>query len=569
MAYKNKYENMSIIDALEKVNNKKMLLPDVQREYCWEPEDIEYLFESILSDYPIGSCIIWKTTGKIINDNKLNLYCFLDNCKKKRGERQKNDKNPSIVPNSDEFYIVLDGQQRITSMNIALKGIYSVLPKWKKKDKNSWIDKELYYDLDCYNNKDDDQYAKHFAFLSSNEISAGNYYKIKNLIKFKSSEEMECLDELKELGASKECIKDLFSLFKRLNSDSEDALVHYYCIKEDDYDKALDIFVKVNSTGVKLSKTDLLFSTLINGWNSGRDEIEKLLDTNNAKGEKFDFSKDYLMRLCLVLCDCDTNLKIQNFDKGIVNKIRNSWSSIVSSFSSLVDLLVVLGLSDDDLTSYNATMPLAYYIFKGGKFKDDYSKNEARKFISVSLAQGLFGVASNSALVETRRALQKIDCKKEPFALLLFNDVVLTGNRTFKVTESDIDLWLNKYQKGSGAFIFLTLLYPNCKLNQCSFHQDHLHPFDAFENKNIKVLGLDKDTISKWQNMRNLLPNLQLLEASENESKNKTPLKEWVNDNHTFEYWPNGVSLDLKDFELFFEERRKLIKNKFKELFGC
>ena len=46
---------------------------------------------------------------------------------------------------------------------------------------------------------------------------------------------------------------------------------NYYCIMENDYDEALDIFVRVNSTGRKLAKSDLLFSTLIDGWKAGKE----------------------------------------------------------------------------------------------------------------------------------------------------------------------------------------------------------------------------------------------------------------------------------------------------------
>ena len=84
-----------------------------------------------------------------------------------------------------------------------------------------------------------------------------------------------------------------------------------------------------------------------------------------------------------------------------------------------------------------------------------------------------------------------------------------------------------------------------------------------------KELGLNDDRIKEWQFKRNLLPNLQFLEGTENESKNKTPLKTWVEDDgNDFEYHPQGVSLELNDFDTFFEERRKLIKKELLKEFG-
>ena len=74
--------------------------------------------------------------------------------------------------------------------------------------------------------------------------------------------------------------------------------------------------------------------------------------------------------------------------------------------------------------------------------------------------------------------------------------------------------------------------------------------------------------MADWQKKRNLLPNLQFLEGSENESKNKTPLEDWIAEGNTIEYFPVGTSLKLKDFDAFFEARRILVKKELFKLFG-
>ncbi len=74
--------------------------------------------------------------------------------------------------------------------------------------------------------------------------------------------------------------------------------------------------------------------------------------------------------------------------------------------------------------------------------------------------------------------------------------------------------------------------------------------------------------MKEWQKKRNLLPNLQFLEGSENEHKNKTPLIQWVSEGNTFAYRPEGISLEFKDFDEFFKQRRKLIKIELATIFG-
>lgn len=574
MAMKNKYDDMSALDALKYVKNQNMLLPDIQREYVWESWEIEKLFESIVDEYPVGSCIIWKTSRANLNKEKPNLYFFLREFSK---GKSKNEKAPEVFNDDTDYYIVLDGQQRITSLNIALYGSYTSYKGGRGHawdNPKSWVTRELYYNLDFYNNpadeEDDENPKKRFAFLCDSDAAMGNWYKVKQLLAFDDLKTYT--EDLNANSYGKESIDDLSILFQRLHDSSDkdssgNGLVHYYCIIENDYDKALDIFVRVNSTGRKLAKSDLLFSTLIDGWKEGRDNIENLLKTMNSKGDGFRFSRDYLMRLALVLVDANTNLKIQSLENKTVTNIRTKWDAIKTASEALADLLADIGLSNETLTSYNATMPIAYYLYKGGKITDKDSKKETKKFLSVAMAKRLFGVASNSALNKTRNALKTVDCKKTSFKLSMFSGVTLTGGRNFLVTKNDVEYWLDHYEKGQNTYVLLSLLYPNLKLSQVTFHQDHCHPYVGFDNKNIKSLGLSELRVSDWQRKRNLLPNLQFLEGSENESKNKTPLKEWVAAGNTFEYCPADVSLELKDFDTFFEARRILVKKALYKLF--
>ena len=567
MTTTNQYETMSAISALNLVRKGNLLLPDIQREYVWDICDIEALFESIVDDYPIGSCIFWKTDRDTINTEKPNLYYFFNTYKK---GKTKNEKAPEVFIDEDYYYIVLDGQQRITSLNIALFGSYTYFKGGKghlRSNHKSWLTKELYYNLDYdkTSNADDEHPRKRFCFLTIDEANEGNYFKVKSLITYKNIQQFA--DFMRRENYNEQSIKSLILLYERLFSSSGNGLIHYYCINEKSYDAALDIFVRVNSTGRKLSKSDLLFSTLIDGWKEGKDGIEKLLQSVNGIGDGFEFGRDYLMRLCLVLTDANTNLKINSFNKNAVTKIRNEWDHISDTLYKTVSVLKNIGMSHENLCSYNATMPIAYYIYKGGTIQNDEQEKEVRKFLSVSFAKRLFGVASNEALNSTRNTLKNINCAQTPFTIGLFKNITLTGGRTFTVTEADIDFWLNNYEKGQNTYILLSLLYPYLKLSQFSFHQDHCHPYAGFEEKHISDLGLLPEKIEDWKKKRNLLPNLQFLEGGENESKNQTPLKKWVSPNRDFSYHPKGVSLELKDFDTFYEARKALMKNKLMEIF--
>ena len=125
----------------------------------------------------------------------------------------------------------------------------------------------------------------------------------------------------------------------------------------------------------------------------------------------------------------------------------------------------------------------------------------------------------------------------------------------------------------------LSLLYPNLRFGQVKFHQDHIHPDSIFKNSELLKQEIPKERWNDWQEMKDKLPNLQLMEGKENESKNKTPFKEWLNsknsdgianvpDINKFKmdnYLPD-VSLDFKAFEDFYKSRKNLLKLELKKV---
>ena len=96
-----------------------------------------------------------------------------------------------------------------------------------------------------------------------------------------------------------------------------------------------------------------------------------------------------------------------------------------------------------------------------------------------------------------------------------------------------------------------------------------MHPFTGFADNKLKAINIDEDTIRRWKKDRNKLANLQLLQSDENESKNRSPLIDWLQTHQSeVKYLPENISYELKNFDEFYKERKKLLKNKLKEIFG-
>ena len=324
-------------------------------------------------------------------------------------------------------------------------------------------------------------------------------------------------------------------------------------------DNVLNIFIRTNSGGTVLSKTDLLFSTVVANWEDARKNIEELLDRINNKGGqgvRFNFTKDFIMRTLMYLLDEPVTLKLNDI-KDNIQSMRENWELLSSAISKAPSVLKYAGYNGENLISYNAVMPIIYYIYKGGFLKKtdtiDYNPmEELKKYLVIAQMKKLFGVASNNTLTNVRNALidKNKKLRNKYFKLNDLNNVNIVGNRDFSVNDEIIESWFEE-NKNDYTFMILTLLYPCADIEKVKYHQDHMHPESKLKNN------------PKFYNLRNRLANLQLLPGDENESKNDTDLEEWLNlDNDRLKntrYLPE-CSKKIEDYEIFLEERKKLMK---------
>lgn len=434
---------------------------------------------------------------------------------------------------------------------------------WWSSD-SAFPQKKLFFNLDAVGLVDDEQDNKIplFKFFDVTKVPEDNlWFEVSKVLQFEKLAEIIRYSNNNNLIDNQ--INNLTKFWEMINLENP-PIIHYLTIQDTNYDDVLNIFVRLNSSGTPLSKPDLLFSTMLLDWNGGREIIEKLIKKINNKGDKFNFSKDFVMRTCLVLSNASVNMKVESFKKDKIDYIRDNFQQISEAIEKAVDSLVELGYSNDNILSYNAIIPYIYYIYKGGSNKKE-SVEGLRIYLAISFLKNIYGVASNSALTNTRMAIDKYNCSKMPFNTNIFKDVHLVGDREFKISKEDVVSYMDK-EKGLYTFYLLTLLYPDLKLGQIKFHQDHVHPYVSFDELDDKKISNEK--ILQWKELRNTLPNLQLLEGSENESKNREPLTEWVNAGNKVLYSDKKESTDLYNFEKYYVKRKDNMISKLLEIFN-
>jgi uncharacterized protein with ParB-like and HNH nuclease domain len=127
--------------------NERYFLPDIQRPFVWKQDQIYALFDSIMRGYPINTFLFWEVGKDYLEKNKIKKFKFLSD--------NKGDSGEDITFSDRDYFLVLDGQQRITTLNIALKGHY--IERNKKK--------ELFMNILSGKEENDDGLLYEFKFL--------------------------------------------------------------------------------------------------------------------------------------------------------------------------------------------------------------------------------------------------------------------------------------------------------------------------------------------------------------------------------------------------------------------
>ena len=158
---------LKIVDVIQDIHKGKYRLPAIQREFVWNPSQIEKLFDSLMRDYPINSFLFWKVEKEKVNDYE--FYEFLRNYH----ERYSVHNPKADVTGEDEITAVLDGQQRLTSLYIAFKGSYSYRLPRKRWDNDMAYPKRYLY-LNLVKGAEEQELEFDFKFLTKDEIKRDN-----------------------------------------------------------------------------------------------------------------------------------------------------------------------------------------------------------------------------------------------------------------------------------------------------------------------------------------------------------------------------------------------------------
>lgn len=528
---------ITIAEVMKDISANKYVLPSIQREYVWETTQIENLFDSLMQNYPIGAFLFWE-----ISKDKLGNYDFYEFLKNYNEKDSVHNKKADLK-GSDGVTAVLDGQQRLTSIYIGLKGSYAYRLKYKQKaNDNAYPVRKLYLNLIESAKDGINKYDFEFKICDKVENSEHeHWFEVGKILDMEDMGDVasyvsDNISYSEEFKYTKEQSKFAINTLSQLHKVIHTSLtLSYYKEKTDELDKVLNIFIRVNSGGTVLTYSDLLLSIATAQWDNfdARDEITTFVDDVNSIGGGFRINKDFVLKTALVLSDFpDIAFKVDNFNKPNMMKIEENWETIKRAIKQSVNLVSSFGYSGETLSSNNALIPIAYYLMTIGmpdNFVDSSSTKENRENIKKWLIMALLKKAFSGQPDNVIRPIRDIIKKngKNDFPIEAIIDKFKGTNKSIQFSEDDIDEYLLKLRYGAKETLStLMLLYSSLDFSN-KFHEDHMYPKSKFKKSYLRAKGVPEDKLDKYIEAVNDIGNLQLLAAQLNEEKLNKDFDVW------------------------------------------
>jgi hypothetical protein len=567
----------TIAAALSRIQQTHYVLPAIQREFVWKPEQIERLFDSLMQGYPFGTFLFWKVDAS--SSGKFKFYDFVLNYHQRDAAHC-----PELPALHDQAVTaVLDGQQRLTALNIGHRGSMAIKQPnkwWTNPD--AFSKRSLRLNLLSSDEPDEDGIVFDFRFLDDVQAARSAeafWFKVPNILGMKDGPAMlESLVAQQLVGDElTRAYKTVDWLYRVIHTEP---LIHYYEEEAQDVERVLNIFIRLNSGGTVLSYSDLLLSIAVAQWDTvdARAEIHKLVDELNRIGTGFDLSQDFVLKAGLMLADiASVGFKVENFTRTNMATLEANWPAIRSALVRTVELAASFGLNGQTLRADSALLPIAYYLYSS-RVSDNYvthgqfaaDRETIRQWLVRSLlkASGIWGSGLDTLLTALGDKIKNNHGVGFPSATL--RQEMEARGKSLSFVPAEIDEILSMPYGDKRLFGLLSLVFTFVDLRN-QFHIDHIFPISRFTASRLRKSGIAEGAIERIGELANELPNLQLLEGPANIEKRATMPTEWLDGRyavsgdrehyrsiHLLENMPN----EIHDCESFWAGRRERLRER-------
>jgi hypothetical protein len=548
----------TLLGLLSQIERDEIVLPAMQRPFVWKEERIYRLIDSLLRGFPIGAIMLWKT-DTVHRFRRLPRDIDTDGPEVFNFETSKDTANK---------YLVLDGQQRLTSLFAAFKGTYG--------------HKVLYIDVLSGSPEGKDPGNEYYdcQFLSPNELSnleanasggesgsrRRHFMPLRDLIKINPVNAATAAHkkavELKLTEKEAERVAGIYIRCATILGTNKSLQV--ITVDEDPsqstpIEEVLEIFVRVNSGGLVLQKSDLLMSLLDLTWNDIQPELQTLVKQVN-QGRPFLFTRDDVLKSLLLAEGAETRFDRLVNDRKQVARLGSNLPKYISAIKRAWQMMGIILLDDCRIHSerffrggHNALLPFVLFLAQ-----HEPLSGVDRKRIAIGVYIALMTGVFSSAEARMGAFARNLVANAQSFPLQALADLVKReyGIKTLDdMLTRQLDLTLNIAHGG------ITL-----DMNPEELQRDHIFPRSQLEKA-----GYPYEKVNHYA-------NFHFLRATDNLNKLDLPPDEWFRNPGKDD--PPYTDEDLKErlltwedlapggFESMLSERAVRIRHAAEALFG-
>ena len=572
----------TIKQVLDKIVSNEYVLPAIQREFVWSPDQICRLFDSLMQGYPFGEFLFWRIEPERSADYR--YYGFVLDY-----HQRDNPHCPDLgqLPNRP-ITAVLDGQQRLTAFNIGLRGSMAVkLPyKWWSSE-DAFPRQYLALDLLAPDERDEDGSRFTFDFVDESQLGRHGdrlWFRVSDIVGMNSGPDM--LDWLLAKGLERKDQGRAFRIVNRLHQVVHtEPTVAYYEELNQDIEHVLRIFIRRNSGGTTLSYSDLLLSIATSQWKTldARKEVHLLVDDLNQIGPGLGLTKDFVLKAGLMLTDiASVGFQVRNFTQSNMEILEQNWQKIRDALMETVQIVTGFGFNANNIRAASALLPIAHYVYRIGapnNFDTHRSYENDRKSIrgwltrSILKASGIWGSGLDTLLTALRDVIR--DAGDLGFPAAEMRRLMAQRGKSLEFSAEEIEDLADMGIRDRRTFGLLALLSPFIDLQRHQFHVDHIFPRSRFTRKRLHDAGITAEEVDEFMDCADRIANLQLLDGTRNMEKQTTLPAEWIEAKYPDEhargqycekYLLDHVPREMAEFLKFYRARRARLQERISEL---
>lgn len=367
----------SIMGLLNEIENEEIVLPAIQRDFVWSEDKTATLLDSVVRGYPLGIVLLWETYNDIQyrpfskDFRSGTVHTYSENGRRKR------------------LKVVLDGQQRLQTLFIALRG---------QRDGRA-----VYFDVLSGEAVDDTAESRfRFEFLDEADVDGRNvelnasdqeagdsvsedeptdppawWVRVQDLFAMGVNERQAFVRERTRAlqlsdSASGRLEKNLSLFRERLTADQDillDSTIDKNLPRENPDRKSeadvLEIFVRVNREGTPLSRSDLIFSLLKLNWREAAEGLPEFVASVN-EGNSLALDTDFVVRCLFAVSELGGRLQLDVLrNQRNVAALQGNFEQCSRAIRATVDFLKTeCKIESSKLLGNSSTLvPIVYYIF--------------------------------------------------------------------------------------------------------------------------------------------------------------------------------------------------------------